>query len=60
MYGNTKSQIRIEFEYEFKDSYNQIVEDAKQIGDSRYLEESLENEDKIGLYSFKPWWAGIE
>lgn len=60
VYGFTRSQYEITFEYEFLDSYNEKLEDAYQIGDGRHIKEFLESEYDERLYKFRPWWSKNE
>jgi len=60
VYGTMKSQIRISFTYVYKATHNELLTNARPIGDSNYIHESLPDENAEGFYSFKPWWSGQE
>ena len=60
VFGNSRSQIRIEFEYEFKPTYNEILERSLPIGDGSFIYQDLPDEESVGFYSFTPWWSGRE
>ena len=45
VYGCTKSQVRISFSFVYKAAYNELLNDAKQIGDSSFIYENLVDEN---------------
>lgn len=60
IYGNTFAQIKVEFEFEYKPSYNEQLTKALAIGDGSHRFEVIADEYEERLYSFAPWWSGKE
>jgi hypothetical protein len=60
VYGNTRSQFRIEFEYNFKHTYNGRLDGALALGDGASLYQDLKDETEEGFYSYSPWWSKRE
>jgi len=60
VFGFSRAQYEITFEYEFLDSHNELLENAKQIGDGEHIKEFLESEYDEGFYKFIPWWGKNE
>lgn len=60
VYGSTRAQVKIQFEYELRPSYNIKLETARAIGDGRDHYDIFYDEYAEGFYSFTPWWSGRE
>jgi hypothetical protein len=60
IFGASAAQVRITFEYEFKPSYDERLDEAIPIAEGSYIEQTLPDEYAEELYSFAPWWSGHE
>ena len=60
VFGNTLSEYRVEFEYEFKPTFDERLSLATQLADSSPLHTVLEQERDDRFYSFEPWWTARE
>ena len=60
IYGSTRTQYEVIFDYEFEAVYNERLESAIQIGDGQFLYQDLKDEYQEGFYAFRPWWSGVE
>ena len=58
--GFKRTQYIVSFEYEYLPTYNELLEDAIQIGDTQFKHEVFESEYDEGFYKFRPWWGESE
>ena len=60
IYGNSKSEVRISFTYEYQAEWNEVLQKAIKLGDSTPVHQVIENEESDRFYSYLPWWTGRE
>lgn len=55
-----RSQVWIEFEYNLQGDRTAYLQGSEDIGDQKFLAVNLPDEFQSKLYSFSPWWSGVE
>jgi len=57
VFGNTRTQFFLTFEYETKAEYDSRLEDAVALSEGKYLPVTFTDEYESGFYKFHPWWT---
>ena len=60
IFGNEKSEVSIKFSYEYKATYNEILQKSIQLADSQPNFQEIQDEKETRFYMYRPWWTGRE